>query len=987
MVRILLLALTVFSLATRSRAEDTFFRKEVEPLLKDHCFECHSHEADKMKGGLTLDSQSGWQEGGESGPAIVPGHPDKSLLLTAISHRDPDLRMPKRKLSDAAIATLTEWIRRGAPDPRNAVPKRKEITTDWWSLRPLVRPRIPNSLDDSHPIDSFIRARLAKENLKPATTAERRVLIRRLSVTLRGLQPTPEEVDRFLIDPDPDAYPKLIRSHLASPHYGERWARHWLDTIHFADSHGCEHDVLRPNAWRFREYVVNRLNADVSWMNFIREQLAPEVFYPNNSSLLAGLGFIGAGPLELSRAGTAPVTFDYLDRDDMVTQTMAAFASTTANCARCHDHKFDPVSQEDYYSLQAVFAGLGKGDLAFDPDPTTHERRRDLQALQRAAEAKDPDLLLTPKIATLVEERAARINSAPVWTTYPLSKLASEGSTLERQSDGSIYSTGDRPDVDTYVLTGKPALEKVTGIRLDVLRDERLPHHGPGRQGNGNLHLNEIEVFLLQGESKQATRLNIKQASADWNQAGWTIHHALDGNLKTAWGIYPKVGLSHFAVFELAEPHALAPEDHIQVHLKQRHGEGHLIGRFKLSATNAADPASGLEILPMEILRLLQTAVADRNEADTLTLAASVAQAHARQQLETLPQQALVYGASPRHSHGKPLPQPLSKPKTVHVLHRGAIDKPGKEAHPGALAALTFRAGRFALDHPDQEATRRAALADWLADPDNPLTWRSIVNRVWHYHFGRGLCDTPNDFGRMGSLPSHPELLDWLACWFRDEAKGSLKELHFLILTSATYQQDSFHQNAEALKVDLDNRLLWRMNRRRLDADTIRDSVLQISGRLDSSVGGPAVEQFVKSKGPQSTPHLDYEAFDWSDPRGARRSIYRVVWRGIADPFMEALDFPDLALLSPKRSSSISSLQALALWNNSFVLHHCNVFESLLNAEKAPLEDKVSMAFRRTWLRDPTKAERAQLVPYAEAHGLAALARVLFNSNEFLHLD
>jgi len=326
----------------------------------------------------------------------------------------------------------------------------------------------------------------------------------------------------------------------------------------------------------------------------------------------------------------------------------------------------------------------------------------------------------------------------------------------------------------------------------------------------------------------------------------------------------------------------------------------------------------------------------------------------------------------------------------VHVLRRGNIEKPGEVAQPGALAALSALPGRFDLPQPENEATRRAALAQWIAAPDNPLTWRSIVNRVWHYHFGRGLCETPNDFGRMGGSPSHPELIDWLAHWFRDEADGSLKQLHRLILTSETYRQTSRTDEeaaARALVVDAENRLLWRMNGQRLDAEAYRDALLQITGRIDLTMAGPGVEQFAKSKGPQSTPKLDYEAYDWNHPGSARRSIYRVVWRGIADPFMEALDFPDMALLSPNRGASVSALQALTLFNNDFVLHHSQQLAARLEKEHATLDAQVRHAVLLIFLREPAPAELAGLRAYAEKFGLPALARVLFNSNEFLFID
>jgi hypothetical protein len=307
-------------------------------------------------------------------------------------------------------------------------------------------------------------------------------------------------------------------------------------------------------------------------------------------------------------------------------------------------------------------------------------------------------------------------------------------------------------------------------------------------------------------------------------------------------------------------------------------------------------------------------------------------------------------------------------------MERGDFDKPQEVVEPGALSALTALPARFPLSNPKNEAERRAALADWIASPENVLAWRSIVNRVWHYHFGRGLCDTPSDLGRMGGVPSHPELIDWLAVWFRDEAKGSLKALHRLIVTSAAAR-------------DVDNRLLWRQNRHRLDADAYRDFTLAATGKLDPAMGGPSVKNFTEAPGPQLTPALDYKAFDWNLPGASRRSIYRYVWRGIADPFMEALDFPDLGLLSPQRGFSASSLQALSLYNNNFVLHQSATLAERLKAEAADLDGQIALATKLLWFRVPSSEELAAFRAYANGYGLPALCRVLLNSNEFLFVE
>jgi hypothetical protein len=603
------------------------------------------------------------------------------------------------------------------------------------------------------------------------------------------------------------------------------------------------------------------LNRDTLWPRFIREQLAADRFYPDEPQLTAALGFIAAGPLELSRAGTAPVTFDYLDRDDMVTQTMAAFASSTANCARCHDHKFDPISQADYYSLQAVFAGVGKGAVPFDADPKVAAERRRLSGLLAAAKAGDCSVLLADQHAGAVARWEAQFgHQSAVW--YPLAPTeftSSGGATLKLLDDQSILASDVRPEKDTYTITAPVSLPELKALRLDVLSDDSLPMKGPGRQDNGNLHLSEFEAYVVDAGSTERRRLKIQKATADWDQSGWTISHALDGNLGTAWGIYPKVGASHYAVFELSEPVTLKPSSQIVVVLKQLHGGGHLIGRTKLYVTEAAGATA--KVLPQSVLAAIKVDHDQRSEDQRAAIAAHTLRIHAEEQLASLPAQALVYGVSSSYSHGKKRATPLA-PKVVHVLRRGDIHQPTEVALPGALSAIRDIAGRFELADSNDEASRRAALADWLASRDNPLTWRSIVNRTWSYHFGRGLCDTPNDFGRMGGLPSHPELLDWLAGWFRDDAKGSLKQLHRMILLSETWQLASAPpmstgpqsevrdaSTTAAASIDSENQFLWRMNRRRLDAEYFRDAVLQISGRLDLKMGGPGIQQFTQSKG------------------------------------------------------------------------------------------------------------------------------------------
>ncbi len=991
-IALLVIAATGSQLAADEAAE-RMLTEAVEPILRQRCYGCHSHQAGVMEGDLALDWRSGWEVGGSRGPAVVPGDPDASLLIQAVRHVSDDLVMPEDRLPAEEIETLVAWVESGAADPRAARPAANAAaTTNWWSLQPLELPPMPMPASvigegglPANPIDAFVLEKLQAEGLGFAEEADRRTLIRRLFIDLHGLPPSPAEVDAFLKDRRPDAVPRLVDALLASPRYGERWARHWLDTIHFADSHGFEHDVFRPNAWRYRDYVISSLNDDLPWSQFVKEQLAADAFFPEATDRTVALGYLGAGPYDHSAASTALRSFENLDRDDLVTQTMAGFASTTANCARCHAHKFDPVSQVDYYRLQAVFAGIGKGDIDFDADPTVAAEREHWERVRAAIASRDSDVLLSEANRQLVAAWEADAGSRPLW--QPLSLLVAtsgHGAELIHQPDGSLLSSGTRPDIDSTTVVATTALDRVTAIRLDVLTDPSLPMQGPGRTDNGNLHLSEIRLRAVSPNQPEGSPVAIATATADFNQDGWTISHAIDRDRKTAWGIHPAVGQPHHAVFVLAEPLAVTADMQLVVQLEQVHGGGHVIGRFQLSATDA-EPQTAI-VLPAEARAAIAKPAAVRQPEEQLSVAAAVLGQVAARQLASLPAQSAVYAAAAVAKNERGTIR-YEQPRPIHVLKRGNIDAAAEEVAPGALSCLEHLAHHFDLPAGHDESARRAALAAWLVDPANPLSWRSIVNRVWHFHFGRGLCDTPNDFGRMGSQPTHPELLDWLACTFRDSG-GSLKDLHRLICTSRTYRQAST-VSTEAASHDPGNRLLSRANRRRLDADCLRDAILLASGQLDLTMGGPGDQHFSQTPGPQLTPVLDYSGVDWSGPGMQRRSIYRVVWRGIADPFFEAFDFPDLGLLVAARGESVSPLQSLTLRNNHFVLHHAEAMAAQLRSGSSSLslQQQVKDAVRHAWLREPTAEEQADLTGLAEAHGLEAVCRLLFNSNAFLFVD
>jgi hypothetical protein len=847
---------------------------------------------------------------------------------------------------------------------------------DHWSLAPLARPAVPAVRDGAwvrNPIDAFILARLEAEGMKPSPPADPRTLLRRVTFDLTGLPPTPDEIDRFAADPSPGAYEAVVDRLLASPRHGEHWARHWLDVAHYADTHGHDQDKPRPNAWPYRDYVIRSLNDDKPYARFVQEQIAGDVLFPDDSQATVALGFLAAGPWdESSLRDIKDDTIDkkkaqHLDRDDMLVTALGAFMSTTIGCAQCHDHKFDPISQVEYYRLQSVFAGVDRAERPYDPDPQVHRRRRELASL--------------PVDRGEVEawEQALR---RPIWTTAaPVTFSSSGGATLEAQSDGSLRSGGARPERDTVTIAARTELVGITAARLEVMTDPSLPKQGPGRQDNGNLHLSEIRVMAVPAAREVAALpVAIAGATADFNQDGWGVERAIDGDMKTAWGIFPEVGKPHEAVFRFREPVGYAGGTILIFILEQQHGDGHLIGRARLSVTTEPDRRL-FAALPGPIGAILAVAPDQRTEAQSAALTAHYRRGKIELELDALPRPHKVYAAA---SDFEPQGnfKPARGPRPIHRLLRGDIHRPAEEATPGALSCVPGLSPTLDVRDGADEGERRAALARWITDARNVLTWRSIVNRVWHYHFGRGIVDTPGDLGVMGGRPSHPELLDWLAVEFRDGG-GSLKRLHRLIVTSAAYRQSSESVPAWAAR-DGENRLLWRMNRRRLDAEEIRDALSAIGGTLDLSMGGPPARQFLEQgKTASDTLKVDYERFDVDSPESRRRAVYRFIYRTVPDPFLETLDCPDGSQAVARRSVSVTSLQALALMHDRYVVRQSERLAERV-ASAGDVRAQAAAAFRLALGRAPEPAELEALAAHAEKHGTASACRIIFNTNEFV---
>jgi hypothetical protein len=677
----------------------------------------------------------------------------------------------------------------------------------------------------------------------------------------------------------------------------------------------------------------------------------------------------------------------YLDRDDMVTTAMSTFVSSTVHCARCHDHKFDPIPTAEYYALQAAFAGVDRANRPYDPDPQVHQRRRELLKKKADLPKLTQAVLAAPEAqasAAAWEQSLAAKEAA--WTVLdPASFASAGGATPVKQADGSILFAGPKPEKDVYTIQGFTDLKGITAVRLEVLPDESLPSRGPGRAENGNLHLSEFKLAAAARTANAAVQqVALQNPSADFNQEGWAIAMALDGKPETAWGIHPAEGKRHVAVFEAKEP--IAGGDGgatLTFTLEQSHGRGHVIGRVRLSVTASPHPVRATT-LPEDIGAIVATPAAQRTDAQRAALALHAIGAQVDAQLATLPPPQMVYAAAtdfvPDGNH-----TPARGCRPVHVLRRGDINTPEAEAAAGGLSCVPGLSPRFELSDPNDEGARRAALAKWVSDPKNVLTWRSIVNRVWHYHFGRGIADTPNDLGRMGGEPTHPELIDWLATWLL-EHNGSLKSLHRLIVTSATYRQSSAH-NAEYAKLDADNRYLWRMNRSRLDAESVRDAVLQVTGTLDLTMGGPSVKQFIESPGIHVTPNVDYQSFDLDSAGARRRSVYRFIFRTLPDPFMETMDCADASQLTPARTSSMTALQALSMLNNRFIVRYSEHLAQRIAREEADPLKRIDRLYELTCGRPATPEEVDAVSAYANKHGLANACRLVLNSNEFMFVN
>jgi hypothetical protein len=860
----------------------------------------------------------------------------------------------------------------------------------WWSRKPLIEPKVPEAKEWArNEVDRFILAKLKANDLQPSQKATPLALIRRVTHDLTGLPPTPKETEEFLeaYKKNPDkAYEALVDRLLTSPRYGERFARHWLDVAKYADTCGYDKDKLRPNAWPYRDYVIRSFNEDKPYARFVQEQVAGDALFPDEPDGILGLGFLAAGPWDFIGHAEVPESkidgkvARNLDRDDMVSNVFNTFCAVTIQCARCHEHKGDPITQEHYYSLQSVFAAVDKANRKYGNDAATEKKRSDLEKeLGRLRGEKT-------KIDKQIKEQGGK---ALAELDSQIKRLQAKTKPSTKRPEYGYHSKIEQsPDKGKWVHIDLDERVDVKKIVLHACHDE---YNGIGAGFGFPVR---FQVIASNRADFSRSQVLVDESGRDFANPGLlAVEYEVQSSARyirvKATKLAPR---SNDYIFALAELEVLdgngnnralkakvSSIDSIEAPVRWR--------RSNLTDgiwAQGSDKASAREIakLNKEKVALMASLQTPERMKRLTELENSIKQTNGK--IARIPKGSMVYAAT---THFKPEGQfkPTNgKPRAIRFLHRGEVTLPRDEVNPGTIPVFKDEPWEFELPKDHDESARRSALAKWLVREDHPLTWRVISNRIWQWHFGEGIVPSPNDFGGLGQKPTHPELLDWLAIQFRDNG-GSFKKLHKLLLMSSTYRQSSKGNPAYA-KADSGNRLLWRMNRRKLSAEEVRDSILSVSGRLNLDMGGPGYYLFALEKTAHS-PHYEYHKFNPDDARSHRRSVYRFIVRSQPNPFMTTLDCADSSQSTPKRNETLTALQALSLLNNKFTLSMARHFAKSLEKESTERTAQVRKGHLLVTGRLPGKEEEKLLVEYTEKHGMLNLCRALFNLSEFTYID
>jgi hypothetical protein len=958
-----------------SRAVD--FSKDIQPILSEHCYSCHG--PDKQKADLRWDVKASAFKAGEHGPIIVPGKSAESRVIKLVAGLDPDTVMPPKgeRLTSGQIGLLRAWIEQGALWPENATSS-ADKRRDHWAFKAPVRPLTPavkRSKWVRNPIDSFVLARLERERLTPSPEADRATLIRRLSLDLIGLPPTPKEVSDFLADRRPDAYERVVERLLDSPHYGEHWARHWLDVARYADTNGYEKDRPR-SIWPYRDWVIKALNRDLPFDDFAIEQLAGDLLPNPTRDQRIATGFLRNSMLN-QEGGIEPEQFRVEALIDRMDTLGKAFLGLTINCCQCHNHKFDPFSQKEYYQL---FAFLNSDDEAFLEAPTPEQQKQRHEILSRTRELEDKAIGETPHLAERMAAWEKEIaDSSGNWKVLDPKDWIQFGNKFEKLEDGSLLGGGDLQVGGVMRITTETQLTNITGFRLEALTNANLIFGGPGLEGKGTFLLKEfvVEACAL-ADPTVTNKIKFRRALADQEAPGFGITNAIDGNTdKGGWcpAVTPdRRNQVHRAVFECETPIGFPGGTRLFFTLHEKFDketklECHNLGCLRLSATTDATP---LKVDPLSPNRRTLLVKAGRNtEERRLIFDAFRLATPEFAELNRKIDEAFTNWPYPPTTM---VLQARLLPRVTHIFTRGDRLRPADEVKPEVPSVLN--------PFPEGAPRNRLGLARWVVDRRNPTTARAFVNRVWQEYFGQGLVTTPEDFGTRVEKPSHPELLDWLACEFMEGAWGksesqsvraserrndkepwSVKHLHRLIVNSATYRQSS-RVTPELYAKDAYNRLLARGPRLRVEGEVVQDIALAASGLLNVKIGGPSVFPSI----PASVGDTSYEGFSWPESKGEdryRRGLYTFWKRSLPFPALNTFDVPSGETSCPRRVRSNTPLQALTTLNEKTFVEAAQAMALRLMKEGGPdAGSRVAYAFELCTSRKPTAVEQHALLEF-----------------------
>ncbi len=936
------------------------FDTNIRPLLTRYCVDCHGSK--KQEGGLRLDMRAEAFRGGDNyAPAIVPGNAATSTLFQFIADEDADLKMPPKgdRPNSEEIAMLKLWIEQGAAWPTDGETAASKKSSHWsfqpvtapvlsqaarqWITQRKQSPNLQSSNWDSQlsgaaneirnrslELDAMITERLAGKGLSMSERADRVTLIRRLYLVMLGLPPDQEQIAKFVDDKTPDAWPKLVESVLASPHYGERWGQHWLDAVRFGETNGFETNRERPSAWLYRDYVIQAFNEDKPYDQFVREQIAGDVFGQE-----LGTGFLVAGPYDLVKSQDKNLTLMQRQDEltDMINATGTVFLGLTVGCAKCHNHKFDPILQSDFYALQAILAGVQHGERPLTLPEDRKDRVAEIDALITDRSEKllqfqpfaNPDFVsqtegVASKASDFPREKvSSRINVeriVPVVAKFLRFTISQTNGGQPCIDELRVFSNGKNVGLATNGTTVTCSSE-LPGYAI-----HKLAHINDGLSGNNHSWISNVE-----GSGWVQIELP-KETVIDRIEWGRDSEGQFQDRVAISYRIEAAVELDRWSTIATSNDRVPYTTPDLLSHPK---------------SLNFDDFPSELAEQGIQWQRDLDKAIEEKRKLQT-SLTAYIGR--------------------------------FEQPGPTYRLFRGEPLQPKEEVAPGTIKCL----GDLELTSEAAERDRRTALARWLAQPTNPLTARVWSNRIWQYHFGRGIVDTPNDFGANGALPTHPDVLDWLATELVRN-NWSTKHVHRLILLSDAWQQDS-RPRTDGQQADADARYLWRFPTRRIEAETIRDSMLSVSGVLNLQMGGPGFDGFdVQMENVRHYfPKREFTTKDF------RRMIYMTKVRMERESTFGVFDCPDASQAVAKRNQSTTPMQALNLMNSQFVLQQADFFAKRLQAYSEDSDRQVSFAFQLCFGREPKSVERVECEKFIAEYGLQQFCRVLFNANEFLFI-